>query len=755
MKIPSRISLLLLAIAVARLSASTIDVKNYGATGDGKTLDTVAINLAIQECKKAGGGTVYFPPGIYLTGTVHLVSNLTLRFDPGATILGSKNLADYQSSRPLAEGDRTNQFDKEKANWFQSLIQGKGLHDVTIIGPGTVDGNQVFNREGQAKMRGPHAILLDDCQNVTLRDVNIRDASNFAVTLLFCTGVNCDGIVATRGWDGLHLRNVKNCTISNCRLLTGDDCIAGGNNRNVTISNCILNSACSAFRFGGQDILIHHCLIYGPGESEDITSRRRGLISGFLLHESNKETLRSPLDPNRPANDNIVISDVSMSDVRNPFWIAFPSREEAGRFRISNLTAIGCGRAPFYAGGTDSPIQSVVLENVRMTFVGGADEAMTNDHGNGRHSIMPSYGIYVTNVRHLELENVRLGLDRPDARPALYAEKIGTLELERFTAERSEGAGPSIELAEIVEMRLDGRKVPTALATTVGLKLNGDRVVAESPFGIAVTARNDGPPALVEIPLTVGADQFRKSVLLDTGEEARVNFIRLKTAKVGEVMALSGGQAIRFPVMAKPVRHPVAAPYHAFQNTAATIEQWDDNAGYVRASGDYVAQDRLDQYGAIYLRAALAAEGSVIVRMDNPLSGGIRGGIIVRNDMTKPGESAGYVLLDESPTIGYGMQWDANGDGVLDHHTKFDGYTTWPNWLKLTRRGGVYTGFYSTDGKTWIKLAEVAVPDGVAQQDAGVYAHNCTVRFGEFKVSSGLKEPDVTGRIPESMPRRE
>jgi hypothetical protein len=464
-------------------------------------------------------------------------------------------------------------------------------------------------------------------------------------------------------------------------------------------------------------------MVYSPSEVEDITSRRQFTECGFLFHDSTKGDPRCPLDPDRPADDNIVISDVTMSGIRNPFRIVALRQEESGRFRISNLTAIGCGRAPFYVAGSRAAIGSVVLENVRMTFVGGADEAMANDHGDGQLSILPSYGIYASNVRHLELENVWLGLDQPDARPALFAGKVKMLELEGFTAERSERAAPSIELSEIAEMRLDGRKVPTALATTVALKLNRDRVVAENPFGIAVTARNDGPPALVEIPLSVGQDQFRKSVLLGTGEEASVNFIRLKSAKAGEGIAQSGSLQIRFPILAKPVGHPAQAPYRIFQNTAATIEQLGESDGYVRASGEYVAQDRLDQYGAIYLPASLAAEGTVVVRMDNPLVGGIRGGIIVRNDMAQPGKSAGYVLLDESPTIGYGMQWDANGDGVLDHHTKFEGYTTWPNWLKLTRRGEVYTGYYSTDLKTWTKVAEVTVPGGSAQQDAGIYAH--------------------------------
>jgi hypothetical protein len=116
--------------------------------------------------------------------------------------------------------------------------------------------------------------------------------------------------------------------------------------------------------------------------------------------------------------------------------------------------------------------------------------------------------------------------------------------------------------------------------------------------------------------------------------------------------------------------------------------------------------------------------------------GGGRGGIMVKNDISKAGVSTGYVLLDESPTIGYAMQWDADGDGRVEKHTEFDGYTTWPNWLKMTRKGDVYTGYYSTDQKTWTKIAEVTLPGIEAKQDVGVYSHNCAVKFADFTVTN-------------------
>jgi hypothetical protein len=109
---------------------------------------------------------------------------------------------------------------------------------------------------------------------------------------------------------------------------------------------------------------------------------------------------------------------------------------------------------------------------------------------------------------------------------------------------------------------------------------------------------------------------------------------------------------------------------------------------------------------------------------------------MVRNDMAKAGQSAGYLILGASPTSGYTMEWDSNGDGRIDKHTELDGYTYWPHWLKLERRGNSFTGYYSTDGVNWIKVGEAEVPGGNEHLDAGLFAHLSSARFEGFKVSS-------------------
>lgn len=713
-------------------SSYVFNVRDFGAAGDGITLDTKPINDAIQACKNAGGGTVFLPAGTYLSGTIHLVSNMTLRIDHGAIILGSSNPADYQATRGPEDGPKFLNIDNEV--WYQSLIIGKSIHHITITGPGLIDGNKVFNRRGEAKMRGPHGILLEDCTNITLRDVEIRDAGNYALLLLYCSVVNCEGYIVRGGWDGIHLRDVKNCTISNCFFMSGDDCIAGWNLKNVVITNSIINTSCNSFRLGGQDILINNCMVYGPGESEDITSRRR-FSRGFLYHPSSISDPRCPLDPSRPPDDNIVLSDITMTNMRNPFWLA-TGKAETGRFRISNLTAIGCGRSPVYASG-EGGIRSLVLENVRMSFIGGSSEKDANDYGTGQTAIMQFYGFHASNVDKIELQNVTFDLENPDTRPALYIEKAGSVIMNNFKAEHVKGGSPSIQFYDVRNLVIDGENIPFSNGEISGIKAGNPELISGKTNYVTLTVKNRGPKGLVRVPLAEGETAYERDILLDEGEQGEISFIHLGGSKPGEYRARSGDHEISYNVLPAPKGKTVEPPFIPFSNSPGKILQYSSDAGYVQASCDYVAQDRIDQYGAMYLKSAAGEDAIIVARFDNPASGSGRGGIIIRNDISRPGESKGYVILDMSATAGYAMQWDSDGDGRVDLHTEIDGYTTWPCWLKLTRLKEKYTGYYSLDEKNWIKIAEVSVPGSSSLQDAGIFAHNIGINFSQLKIFSG------------------
>jgi alpha-galactosidase len=147
--------------------------------------------------------------------------------------------------------------------------------------------------------------------------------------------------------------------------------------------------------------------------------------------------------------------------------------------------------------------------------------------------------------------------------------------------------------------------------------------------------------------------------------------------------------------------------------------------------------DHGDQYGSAYLPQALGATDSAIVKLENSdfrANWVGRAGIMVRKDISKPGQSPGYLVLGASPSNGFSLEWDSDGDGRIDKRTELDGYTNWPCWLKLQRQGGKFIGYSSKDGTTWTKIGEADVAGADGPLDVGLFAHRSSARFMDFKV---------------------
>src|SRR5437763_4458983 len=138
----------LLAFALAvRAEAGVYSVRDYGAVGDGKALDTGAIQKAIAACAAGGGGQVLFPPGKYLVATIHLKSHITIKLDAGAVLVGCPDPEQYEHFSPPKDMPEA----KFPTRWHRALLLGDGVQDVTIIGPGIIDGNKVFDPKGEEK----------------------------------------------------------------------------------------------------------------------------------------------------------------------------------------------------------------------------------------------------------------------------------------------------------------------------------------------------------------------------------------------------------------------------------------------------------------------------------------------------------------------------------------------------------------------------------------------------------------------------
>jgi hypothetical protein len=713
--------------------ATQFNVKSHGAAGDGAHLDTDAINKTIEAASEAGGGTVLIPAGVYLTGTVLLQGNVTLWLDAGATILGSTNLSDYR-------------WPKRENQWSGAIILADGAQHVAIMGRGTIDGQNLTNPNGEERIRGPHAVLFYHCNDVIVRDVTFKDAGNYSLILRSCEQVNIDDMTALGGYDGINMHDVRTVSISNCKLYTGDDCLAGTYWENVTVCNCLLNSSCNAIRAGGRNVLINNCVIYGPGKYVHRLGLRHDTEAGFQIlpqgpsrssANSTRVTASGPVD-------NMILSDITMINVRTPVYVAYGTdapysgnNAAVGRIIIDNLTATDCGRTPFYvSASTNHPAKSIIVRNARMTFIGGVEEEEANGQGFSPYSMLPSYGLYCRNVEDLELHDVRVGYRDMDRRPALFGENIGTLELDRFVAQREADGAPSLIFKGVGKLIINGAQAAHAKITASKLEVPPGGAVLDEPFFVATTVHNEGQEGLAELELQLGNQEVKRSVWLGANEMARVGFVNLRARQSGEIPLRLGNLLRVVSVRPKPSRHPVSVPFLSFQNLTGVVQQIEGGF-YIQSDGDYAVMDHGDQYAAAYLPHAMGESNSAVVRLENPDNRSNwlgRTGLMVRKDISQPGQSPGYLLLDVSPSNGSALEWDSHGRGRIDQRTDLGGYTDWPCWLKLQRDGTRFTGYSSKDGSHWCKIGDADVPGAKGSLDIGVFAHRSSARFLDFRV---------------------
>ena len=455
--------LILLSLIVRPAAAADhlFNIRDHGATGDGLTPDTTAINQAIEACARAGGGQVRFPPGRYLSGTVHLHSHVTLFFDAGATLVGTTNLNQYQ--QPTVPDFMP---EAKWGKWHRALIVGEGVEDFAIAGQGTIDGNKVFDPTGEEHMRGPHTIAFVNCRRFTLRDVSIVDAGNYAIFFQVSDDVEIRNVKITGGWDGVHFRGgpdhpCRNVDILGCRFYTGDDSIAGRYWDNVVICGCIVNSSCNGIRLIGPAtrLIVNDCLFYGPGLQPHRTSNRTNMLSGINLQPGGWDKTQGPLD-------DVLISRVTMRKVAAPVTLTMKTGNTVGRVTISGLSATGVYRSALsLESWADAPITNVALRDVQIEFDGGgtAEQARQPVKSPGVDARpLPSWGIYARNVEQLALEDIRLSLAQEDARPVVLADRVKELNLDNFSYTRVPGVTQPLVATNVGKVNLRNTDVPGA-----------------------------------------------------------------------------------------------------------------------------------------------------------------------------------------------------------------------------------------------------------------------------------------------------
>jgi hypothetical protein len=258
----------------ALLGTKVYNIRDFGAKGDGQTLDTAALQAAIDACTRDQGGTVLVPAGVFVIGTTELKSNVTLHIAVQGTLLGSLDKNQYHAADKIPlEGDTT------LGDGNVGLLFATGAENITVEGPGTIDGRGTQFHSPQRGMPSPvgltsshrpYHLLFYQCKNLRVRDIFLKDCAYHSIRVIessyaWFTGIHIHSRVNSNN-DGFHFISTTHVHMSNCSVESQDDaCALFGSCQNITITNCEFSTRWSVFRFGGghaKDIAISNCLLY-------------------------------------------------------------------------------------------------------------------------------------------------------------------------------------------------------------------------------------------------------------------------------------------------------------------------------------------------------------------------------------------------------------------------------------------------------------------------------------------------------------
>lgn len=476
------------------------NVRDHGAAGDGESKETAAIQRAIDAAGSAGGGTVYFPPGTYLSGTLFMKDGVRLYLDAGATLLGATAIEDYPII-PQTVASYTSRY------VCQALIYGENVRDIAIIGAGTIDGQgdaDVFKvkREGRQYGLRPYLIRFVACRGVLVQGITLRDSPMWVQHYLACDDVVIQGIKvwshAQANNDMIDIDGCERVRISEVAGDTEDDAITLKSTsdrvcRDVTVTNCTVSSHCSAIKFGTesnggfQNITVTNCAVR-PSQVKDIHGRYVPGIAGIALEIVDGGVM-----------DRVTISNVVIEGTRSPIFLrlgnrARPFREDMpkpgiGAMRnisISNVVATGTGPIGCaIAGLPGHPIQNVSLSHVKLTFPGGgtlADAGRPIPEHEDKYpectmfGTLPAYGFYARHVDGLTFDDVDVRWTKPDARPALVCDDVRDLRVNGLRGHAMKEGAPAMVLTGVQTALIQGCIAPMDASAFLRLTGASDRV---------------------------------------------------------------------------------------------------------------------------------------------------------------------------------------------------------------------------------------------------------------------------------------
>jgi len=451
------------------LAATTLNVKDFGAAGDGLAKDTAVIQRAIDAAERQGGGTVLVPAGRYLSGTIRLKSHVTLHLDNGASILASTDNADFEPYETLPFKSVS---DNETTYFHYGLITAENAHHIAIVGQGTIDGNRT-------RRRGPKTVAIKNCQYVTIRGVTVQNSPNYSISFWGSDYVDIDGVTILNGYaDGIDPDASRYVRISNCYIDCFDDAICpkaspsmGMNERrnveHLVVTNCVTRTNCSNFKFGTES----------SWDLKDVTvsnitmmprDKGRPPISGISLESVDDAHING-----------VAISNISMVGVTTPIFVRLgnrgrgmdpPTPGSVENVLINNIVARGATMTSSVTGIPGYMVRRVALSNIMITMEGGGQDPKGLDvpehaakYPEGTmFGVLPAYGFYGRHAEGLSFSNVQLRWDKQDLRPAMIFDDVKDLTIEGFRTDTVAGPSPVLWLNNVVDAFIRGSRTAAA-----------------------------------------------------------------------------------------------------------------------------------------------------------------------------------------------------------------------------------------------------------------------------------------------------
>lgn len=429
-----------------QIVAKDYNVLNYGAKGDGVSLDTKAVQNAIDLCSKEGGGKVIIPSSkTVVIGTIYLKDYVTLHIENGATLLGSSNYEDYTT-------DTHKNTYKNEPHMDRCLIFARDAKSFAIEGYGTIDANGHSKYFTKKKGGRPMMMRFLNCNNIKLKDVTLINPAAWTSAWLYCNDIVVNGIKiisrVNNNGDGLDFDGCTNVRVSNSSFDTSDDSICLQTSRpdkpckNIVITNCVFTSKWAGMRIG----------LASRGDFESVT------VSNCTFHDIQDSGLKIQMNEGGEMK-NMVFNNLIMKNVPRPIFMTF-CQQRAGvdapqdmqpmkamhGFIFSNIIAdnseLDKNSAIFITGMPEHYITDIQLNNIQFKVSGGGTKEDANKINLKEYTLetlgnwwpefskvgtLPTSGIYARHVDGLRINNFHLQTINEDHRkPVVFSDIVNS-----------------------------------------------------------------------------------------------------------------------------------------------------------------------------------------------------------------------------------------------------------------------------------------------------------------------------------------